>query len=242
MRLSTRLPTPSAQARAGSTQAFIQFCDHYDLCFIDQDASTMCLFITHCLSSVRSVRNYVSGVRTRHKELGLTPAALESFQVSSMLRAVDIAMRTPPLRRLPILPTLHSLCTINSILRSLGPALPVCLLPLHVTVTPRQTSASVTVSQPHELPGIFCPDHPQTVWLPVADNPCVSDQTAHSCLVSVSDTNHSVSAQTIQILSGVSVGYPHPLYISYRLPRPPTYCLVLVSDMFILFCGSLVYS
>ena len=31
-------------------------------------------------------RNYVSGVMILHKELGLTPAALESFQVSCMLR------------------------------------------------------------------------------------------------------------------------------------------------------------
>ena len=59
-------------------------------------------------------------VRTIHTELGLTPPALESFQVSSMLRAADISMRTPPLQCLPILPLLlHHLCSITSSLGSL---------------------------------------------------------------------------------------------------------------------------
>ena len=81
-------------------QSFIQFCNHYHLLFLDPDISTMCLYITHltpCFSSAHSVRNYVSGVRTLHKEMGLTPAALDSFQVSCLLRAADISMRTQPL-------------------------------------------------------------------------------------------------------------------------------------------------
>ena len=76
-------------------QAFIQFCDHYHLRFINPDVSTMYLFIAHPtrhFSSARNVCNYMSGVRTLHKEMGLTPAALESFQVSCMLLAADISM------------------------------------------------------------------------------------------------------------------------------------------------------
>ena len=98
-------------------QAFIQFCDHYHLCFINPDFSTMCLFITHlirCFSSARSIRNYVFGVRALHKEMEITPASLESFQVSRMLQAADISMRTPTFPSY-----CHSYCSITSSLVSL---------------------------------------------------------------------------------------------------------------------------
>ena len=97
--------------------------------------------------------------------------------------------------------------------------------PLHSTVNcNRQTSSSIHVSQTHELPAmgavlIFCPDCPQTVW---SQSP-------------LCDTNPCVSAQTTKILSGVSVRYPRPWYISLLLPRSPINCLVPVSDMCILF-------
>ena len=62
-----------------------------------------------------------------HKAIGLTPAALESFQVCCLLRVADISMRMPPLRCLPILlPLLHCLCTITPSLGALGLALHVC--------------------------------------------------------------------------------------------------------------------
>ena len=113
------------------TQSFIQFCDHYHLCFLDPDVSTICLYITHLthhFSSARSICNYMSGVRTIHKEMRLTPPALESFQVSCLLWAADISMRTPPLQCLSILPPLlHRICSITYILGFLGPGLQVCL-------------------------------------------------------------------------------------------------------------------
>ena len=65
-----------------------------------------------------------------------------------------------------------------------------------------------------------------------------------NCLVLVSDNpsvyNPRVSAQTTHKLSGVSVEYPHPLYIYLPLPRPPVNCLVPVSDYslchFVVWC------
>ena len=60
--------------------------------------------------------------------MGLTPVALEFFQMSCILWAADISMRTQPLRCLLILsPLQHRLCSINSSLGSLGPGLLVCL-------------------------------------------------------------------------------------------------------------------
>ena len=95
--LGTNLPHTSRNHTL-QAQSFIQFCDHYHLRFLNPDVSTVCLYIshlTHHFLSTSSFRNYVSRVRTLHKEM--TPAALESFQVSCLLRAVDISMRTPPL-------------------------------------------------------------------------------------------------------------------------------------------------
>ena len=59
------------------------------------------MFITNlprqCQSS-RSLRNYVSGIQILHRELGLSPTALDSFQVHALIRVVVISMRTLPLR------------------------------------------------------------------------------------------------------------------------------------------------
>ena len=91
----------------------------------------MCLYITHLstvLTSSRSIRNYIFGVRFLHKQLDLTPEAVESFPVQCLLRAVDLTMRTPPRRKLPILPHLVTqLCGLPACLGSLGPAMKVCL-------------------------------------------------------------------------------------------------------------------
>ena len=113
-------------------QSFSQFCDHDHLHFLDPDISTVCLYITHLICrfpSACSIRNYVSGVRTLHKEMGLTPAALESFQVSCLFREADISMQTPPLQRLPILP--H--CSIASApsLPAWQPSVLPCMCALH---------------------------------------------------------------------------------------------------------------
>ena len=63
-----------------------------------------------------------------HRELGLILEALDSFPVASLLRAADITMQVPPLRRLPILPPLfHQCCLLSSSLGVLGPSIQVCL-------------------------------------------------------------------------------------------------------------------
>ena len=72
-------------------QAFIQFCDHYRLPFINPEVATICYYITHfttTFSSSKSVLNYInyiSRVRFLHKQLGLGPEALDSFSVQCLL-------------------------------------------------------------------------------------------------------------------------------------------------------------
>ena len=61
-------------------------------------------------------------------QLGLALEAFDSFQVSSLLKAAELPMRTLPPRRLPILPQLLTqLCQLTSSLGSLGPSTRVCL-------------------------------------------------------------------------------------------------------------------
>ena len=94
--------TSRNQVQQAST--FIKFCDHYHLPFINPSMSTICCYITHLthhFKSSASVRNYLSGVRFLHKQLGLTTESLDSFPVTSLLRAARITMRTPPLGGCP---------------------------------------------------------------------------------------------------------------------------------------------
>ena len=85
----------TARNHALQAQSFIQFCDHSHIAFLNPDVSTVCLYITHLtyrFSSARSICNYVSGVRTLHKEVSRILATLESYQVSCLLCVADISM------------------------------------------------------------------------------------------------------------------------------------------------------
>ena len=80
---------------ARQAHTFIRFCDQYRFPFISPSVSTMCLYITQLstvFTSSRSVRNYVSGVRFLHKQLDLTPEAVESFPVQCLLQAAELTM------------------------------------------------------------------------------------------------------------------------------------------------------
>ena len=107
------------------------FCDNFGLPFINPHISTVSYFITHLtqrFSSAASVRNYVSGIRTMHKQLGLTAHSLDSYPIACLLRAADLTMRRPPLRRLPITPhLLTQLCVMCDSAGPLGPSLKVAL-------------------------------------------------------------------------------------------------------------------
>ena len=85
-------------------------------------------FLTKKFNSARSVRNYISGIRTLHKQMCLDPPSLNSFPVHTLLRAADLSMRTPPNRRLPITPRLLAqLCELCKEIGAIGPSLRVAL-------------------------------------------------------------------------------------------------------------------
>ena len=103
------------------------------------------MYITHLsrrLQSSCNVRNYVSRIWVLHWELELSPTALDSFQVQSLLRAADISMRTPTLRHLPIPPDLlHRLYLLTPSLGPLGPSMLVCLTFVFLPCSGRATWA-----------------------------------------------------------------------------------------------------
>ena len=110
------------------SQAFIDFCQHYSLKFINSD-SYYITYLSQGFTGAKTVRNYISAVRFIHRQMGLTPEASNSFPINCLLRAADLTARTPPLCHLPILPTLlHKLlCSLISSLGMLEPSMKVCL-------------------------------------------------------------------------------------------------------------------
>jgi hypothetical protein len=53
-------------------QLYVEFCDEFEMPFLDPSVSTLTYyiaFLTDRFTSAASVRNYVSGIRTLHKQL-----------------------------------------------------------------------------------------------------------------------------------------------------------------------------
>ena len=121
----------TAANHACQVDAVITFCDHYNLDFTNTASSTLCYYIIHLTSifnSSKSIRNYVSKVRFLHKQLSLVLESLDSFPVSSLLRAADLTMRTALFQHLAFLShLLTKLCQLSSSLGSLGPPMKFCL-------------------------------------------------------------------------------------------------------------------
>ena len=111
---------------------YYEFCQQYNLRPLSPEVSTLCYYITWLtkqFSSAQSIRNYVSGVSSLHKQLGRLAPALTSYPVATLLRAVDLTLRTPPRRRLPVTPQLlTSLVLLTKTLGALGPPMKVALL------------------------------------------------------------------------------------------------------------------
>ena len=112
--------------------AFIAFCTRHGLRDIHPTPQTVCWYLEHLTATIRSprtIRNYVSGLRTWHRRVAGDPHALDSTEVKQMLRALDMTLVHTPSPKLPItqdmLPSLLQAC--NS-LGAVGPAVKVALL------------------------------------------------------------------------------------------------------------------
>ena len=117
--------------RPGTTQNHLRHALYFiDFCHLPS-IPTVCDYITHLttrFSSSTSIRNYISGLRMLHTSLDLIPKALDLFPVKALLRAVNLTMRTLPVKRLPILPQLlTTLCTLTFTLGLLVQPMKVCL-------------------------------------------------------------------------------------------------------------------
>ncbi len=102
-------------------KSYIMFCAQYGLQDIPASTDTICLFAEHLgqrLRSARSVRNYVSAVRLLHKYVGQTPPSLHSFELSLVLRALDLTMSPFSRQVQPV--TEAMLIQISDICTSLG--------------------------------------------------------------------------------------------------------------------------
>lgn len=88
---------------------YLSFCIRFGLKEIDPSTDTICIFIEFLaqhMKSPKSVTNYLSAVRFLHKWLGVTAPALESFEVTLLIRACYYTMDHVPLQRRPLTPEL----------------------------------------------------------------------------------------------------------------------------------------
>ena len=88
---------------------YIGFCYHFGLQDINPSTETICLyveFLAQNVSSPKTVANYLSSVRFLHKWIGAEHAALDSFEVTLMVRSCFMTMKHVPNQRRPLTPDL----------------------------------------------------------------------------------------------------------------------------------------
>ena len=93
--------------RHSQIKLYLGFCIQHGLQDIDPSAETLCLyieFLAQNLSSPKSVVNYLSAVRFLHHWVGVKSPALDSFEVTLMIRACHSTMHHVPLQRRPLTP------------------------------------------------------------------------------------------------------------------------------------------
>ena len=113
-------PGTSANHRA-QAELFMAFCIYIEVDYYNPTTETICLYIEYLsqhFSSPQSINNYVSGIRMMHKLLGSECPAMDSFEVTLMLRACHLTIQHRPLRRLPM--TIELLTEIVHISDSMG--------------------------------------------------------------------------------------------------------------------------
>ena len=102
-------------------RSYLGFCIFYDLKAIDPEPNTVCMFLeflARTFKSPQSLINYLSGIRTMHKTLGIETLSLDSYEVKMMLRAFNITFRHIPFHRPPI--SIELLRDIVYICKNLG--------------------------------------------------------------------------------------------------------------------------
>ena len=137
---------------------YIRFCLHFGLQNIDPSTSTILMygeFLARTFQSPKTIRNYISGVRLMHKYLDIHLAALYSFELTLLLRFMDINMQHIPNQRLPINVTmLNKMVNACDSLNAIGKVLK-CALLLGFYGFLRQYNLAQTPPQhsiPHDIP------------------------------------------------------------------------------------------
>lgn len=116
---------PGTQANHVSQfKAYIEFCCKFHLQDINPSVETACLYVEYLaqkLHSPRTVKNYISAVRLMHRLLGIYPESFYSFQLTLMLRSVDLTMTQFSRRMQPINEQmLLEICQVCDSLHGLG--------------------------------------------------------------------------------------------------------------------------
>ena len=105
---------------------YLGFCAYFGLKDINPTTDTVCLyieFLAQTVASPKSVSNYLSAVRFLHKYIGAPHPALDSFEVTLLLRSCFMTMNHVPNQRRPLTP--HMIRELLDIAQTVVPAFPV---------------------------------------------------------------------------------------------------------------------
>ncbi len=93
---------------------YIKFCNRYKVQYVNPTIDTLCAYLQVLIDSFtssKSVASYFGAIRLLHKYINKQAENLDAFEVTLMLRAAALNMRTIPVRKLPIpVDILRSMC------------------------------------------------------------------------------------------------------------------------------------
>ena len=131
-------------------RAFISFCLHFDLRYLDPEPDTIPIyiqFLTRTMTSPHSIQNYIAAISMLH-HMANRPPPPKTFIITSMLRAIHLTIRHVPNQKLPLTSDmLNRICTLCDTLAATGRMLKAVFLLLFFTfarqsnVAPRSSTS-----------------------------------------------------------------------------------------------------
>ena len=172
-----------------------RICIANDLEYKSPTPHTLCLyakFLAQKLTSLKSVRNYLSAISTYQNYLGLQAPALSNFHYHLMLRALPLTVRQFPSQELPKLPDIL-VCLVCDNLGAIGIVVKVAFTLGffgHTTRSDIMIQASGLLvrlkwSKTHQAPGI-----PATIPIPSLPGHCTDPLATYHHMLRAVPTRH----------------------------------------------------
>ena len=73
-------------------ESFVLFCIYFKLCFLPASTSTLQLyaqFLSRSFTSVNSIKNYISGIKTMHSIVGFSVDHINNYLLNLSLKGIS---------------------------------------------------------------------------------------------------------------------------------------------------------